>query len=70
MVATPEQSFPDHGDPNSWATLDAEELRCLEGLRSYYVKIEDKQPHVGLELAWVDLKREFPRLKAFNWYAV
>jgi len=58
----------DKGNPETWADLNGEETRCLLGLQSYYTRIEDKAAQEALELAWVDLKREFQRLQPFPWY--
>lgn len=69
MTAEKEYSFPDHGDPKDWATLDAEEDRCQQGLIAYYTKIEEKPSDVAAELAWKDLKKEHKRLASFKWYS-
>lgn len=58
----------DHGDPSTWAELDGEETRCLLGLKSYYVRHDDKSEQKALELAWADLQREHKRLLEFPWF--
>lgn len=60
--------YPDHGDANNWGKLEAEEARCLVALKKYYEVAEGKDDIEALELAWIDLKREFGRLMEFVWY--
>lgn len=59
---------PDHGDAEKWAELTGEETRCLIGLKNYYTTFMDKPDIEALELAWIDLKHEFERLRPFTWY--
>jgi hypothetical protein len=66
-------SFPDRGEPSEWAELNGEETRCLLGLKLYYTTpglyTESGESEIGaLQMAWEDLKREFPRLEPFKWY--
>lgn len=63
-----EEVFPDHGPESEWIELNQEETRCILGLQKYWKTFEKKPDNVALELAWIDLKKEFPRLVDAKWW--
>ena len=60
--------LPERGDSNKWADLTESEAHCLYGLQNYYIKVEDRNSVTAFALSWLDLQKEFPRLKDFLWY--
>jgi len=57
-----------HSDPDHWAKLNEEQVRCLVGLKAYWVRIMDKDEVQAWGLAWEDLKHEFPELAKYPWF--
>lgn len=58
----------DRGPSSEWAELSGEETRCLLGLKSYYKTFEDCSDEGAMAKAWVDLQKEFERLREFKWF--
>lgn len=63
-----EEYEDDRGPESGWVDLTGEENRCLIGLKSYYKTFEDKTDEAAIVRAWIDLQREFERLKEFKWF--
>jgi hypothetical protein len=68
MTAGVDDFRENHGEPSRWVELTNEEARCLLGLKSYWIRLMDKNEQEALEEAWKDLKREHSRLQKFIWF--
>lgn len=67
-MTTLDDFHQNHGEPESWAELSAEENRCLIGLKKFYTEFDDQSEQDAFAKAWVDLQTEFERLKEFKWF--
>lgn len=67
-MATSTIQYPEHGDEKDWVILNEEETRCILGLKKYYMIFHSNSEETALEEAWIDLKREAPRLEKFTWF--
>lgn len=58
----------DRGDPKDWAVLDEEETRKVTMLKKYYKVADARADEDAIQLAWLDIQKEVPRLATFKWF--